>query len=265
MKKIKKVKFNKIAALAIIVSVSGSGSPAYALTTSNNKSPNSNASNLQHYKNSMDIIGKLDSLVTSGSINQFQKAAVIKYLVTYKQPLADSNVDKLSTTGTVSKTEEAIISNLFENYKNSISKAVKDKFSSRLGSLIDLETITELQKKEIMNLYPDSKTSAEEIIDINALVTSKTITKDQELTILNSFMYCKKTTSKTVNDILLSKLDKLISAGTITADQRAAVINLARIPNNDSQKLELHRRLDTLVTVGTITKDNETNIINALL
>ncbi|MBU3145229.1 hypothetical protein [Clostridium sp. CF012] len=265
MKKIKKNKFNKIAALAIIVSVSSSGSPAYALTTSNNKSSNTNTSNLQHYKNGVNIIGKLDNLVTAGSINKFQKAAVINYLVTYKQPMPNSNIDKLSTTGTVTKAEEAIISNLFETYNLSISKAIKDNFSSRLGTLVDLDTITEFQKKEIMNLYPTSKTDTGELLDINTLVSSNTITKDQETTVLNSFMYCKKSTSKTINDILLSKLDKLISLGTINAVQRAAVINLAKIPNNDSQKLELHRRLDTLVAVGTITKDNESKIINALV
>ncbi|MGH4123171.1 MAG: hypothetical protein ACREV6_09620 [Clostridium sp.] len=265
MKKIKKVKFNKIAVLAIIVSISGSGLPAYALTLSNSKSQNNNTSNAQHYKNSINIISKLDGLVTSGSINQFQKAAVIKYLVTYKQPMPNSNIDKLSPTGAVSKTDEAIISNLFATYKNSISKAIKDNFSSRLNTLIDLGTITELHKKEIMNLYPISETNPEVLIDISTLVTSKTITKDQEITILNCFNYCKKSTSKTINDILLSKLDKLISLGTINGDQRAAVINLAKIPNDDSKKLELHRRLDTLVAIGTISKNNESKIINALL
>lgn len=265
MKKMKKVKFNKIAALAIIVSVSGSGSPAYALTSSNNKSTNSNNANSQHYKDSINIIGKLDNLVAAGSINQLQKATVIKYLVTYGQSLPKSNIDKLSTTGSVSTTEEAIISNLFVNYKNSITKAIKDNFSYRLNSLIDLGTITEVQKKEIMNLYPISKTSTDELINIKNLVNSGTITKKQEVTILNSFMYCKKSTSKTINDILLSKLDKLISVGTINASQRAAVINLARIQSGDSQKLELHRRLDTLVAVGTITKANENDIIDALL
>ncbi|GCD11425.1 hypothetical protein [Clostridium tagluense] len=265
MKKIKEVKFNKIAALAIIVSVSGSGSSAYALTSSNSESRNTNTSNAQHYKNSINIINKLDGLVTSGSINQFQKASVIKYLVTYKQPIPNPSIDKLSTTGEVSKTDEAIITNLFANYKNSISKAIKDNFSSRLNSLIDLGTITELQKKEIMNLFPTSEASTEGLIDIDTLVTNKIISKNQEITILNSFTYCKKSTSKTINDILLSKLDKLISIGTINGDQRAAVINLAKISNDDSQKLELHRRLDTLVAVGTITKDNETKIINALL
>jgi len=265
MKKIKIVKFNKIAALAIIVSVSGSGTPAYARAASNNKLPNSNTSYSEHYKNSMDIIGKLDDLVTSGSINQKQKAAVIKYLVTYKQPLADSNIDKLSSTGTVSKKDETIIYKLFTSYKNSISNAIVYKFSARLSILVDLDTITEFQKKEIMNLYPIYNINSEDLIDINVLVTSKTITKNQQIAVLNSFAYCRDSTWKAINDILLSKLDKLINEGTINGEQRTAVINLARIPNADTQKLELHRRLDTLVAVGTITNDNETDVINALL
>jgi len=265
MKKTKKVKFNKIAALAIIVSVSGSGSPSYAFTASNNKLPNTNIADLQHYKNSINIVGKLDSLVSFGSITKFQKSAVIKHLVTYKQSLPNLNIDRLSTTGTISKDQEAIISNLFVAYKNSISKAIMDNFSNKLDNFINLGTITELQKKEIMSLYKISKTNTDELIGFDTLVTSESISKDQEITILNSFMLCKKSTSKTINDILLSKLDKLISVGTINYDQRSAVINLARIPNVDSQKVELHRRLDTLVAVGTITMDNETNIINALL
>lgn len=196
MKKIKKVKFNKIAAFAIIVSVSGSVSPAYAITSSNNKSPNTNISNSQHYRNSV-------------------------------------NINKLSTTGIISKAQETIISNLFVAYKNSISKAIKDNFSHKLDGLINLGTITQLQKKEIMNLYTVSKTNTDELININTLVASKTITKNQEITIINSFMQCKKSTSKTINNILLSKLDKLISVGTINDNQRAAVINLAKISNVD--------------------------------
>lgn len=197
IKKSKKVKFNKIAALAIIVSVSSSGAPVYALTSSNNKRLNINVSNSQ----------------------------------LYKKPLASSNIDKLSTTGAVSKNEEGIISNLFTNYKNSISKAIEDNFSSRLDSFIDLGNITQLQKKEIMNLYSVSNTNTVELIGIKSLVTSETITKEQEISILNSFIHCKKSTSKNINDILLLKIDKLISLGTINGVQRDAVINLARIPD----------------------------------
>jgi hypothetical protein len=197
IKKSKKVKFNKIAALAIIVSVSSSGAPVYAITSSNNKRLNINVSNSQFYKN----------------------------------PLAKSNIDKLSTTGEVSRNEEGIITNLFSNYKNSISKAIEDNFSSRLDSFIELGNITQLQKKEIMSLYSVSNTDTVELIGIKSLVTSETITKEQEITILNSFINCKKSTYKKINDILLLKIDKLISLGTINGVQRAAVINLARIPD----------------------------------
>ncbi|MGK0467016.1 hypothetical protein [Clostridium sp.] len=196
IKKSKKVKFNKIAALAIIVSVSSSGAPVYALTPSNIKRLNINASNSQ----------------------------------LYKKPLANSNIDKLSSTGAVSKNEEVIISNLFTNYRNSISKAIENNFSSRLDSFIDLGNITQHQKKEIMSLYSISNTNTVGLIGIKSLVTSETITKEQEITILNSFIHCKKSTSKNLNDILLLKIDKLISLGTINGVQGDAVINLARIP-----------------------------------
>lgn len=197
IKKTKKVKFNKIAALAIIVSVSSSGAPVYAITSSNNKRLNINISNSQ----------------------------------LYKKPLENSNINKLSTTGEVSKNEEGIISNLFTNYKNSISKAIEDNFSSRLDSFIDLGNITQLQKKEIMSLYSVSNTNTVELVGIKSLVTSETITKEQEITILNSFIKCKKSTSKNINDILLLKTDELVSLGTINGVQRDAVINLARIPD----------------------------------
>jgi len=193
MKKIKIFKFNKIAALAIIVSVSGSGSTAYAITSSNNKSLNTITTNSQHYRKS---------------------------------------IDRLSSTGTVTKNEETIISNLFTNYKSSISKAIKDNFSYKLDILINLGTITELQKEEIINLYTTSKTNSDDFITFDQLVTSKILTKNQEKIILNSFMHCKESTSKAINDILLSKLDKLISAGTINKVQRAAVINLTEISKN---------------------------------
>lgn len=268
MKKIKKVRLNKVAALAIIVSVSGSGSTAYAVTLSKNKSSNASTTtttNSQHYKSSITIKRKLDSLVDSESINQFQEAAVIKYLGNFKQSLRNSNIDKLSTTGTVSNTQGTIISNLFTTYKNSISKAIKSDFSSKLDSLVNLGTITELQKNAIVNLCTISKNSNVELVGLDTLVTNETLTKDQEITTINSFMQSKNTTTKTINEILLSKLDKSVLDGTINDTQRNAVINLAKIQTVDSQNLELHRRLDTLVAVGTITKDNEMDIINALL
>jgi len=265
MKKIKKVKFNKMAALALIVSVSGSGSPAYAITLSGNKSLSSNTANTQHYKNSINIKRKLDKLVKSGSINKFQETTVLKYLVTYRQTLRNPNLDKLSTNGPIPKNQEIIISNLFTTYKNSISKAVKDDFTSKLDSLINSGMLTQLQKNAIINLYSVSVTNREELTGIETLLTNGTITKDQEISILNNFNNSKKTTYKTINDLLLSKLDKLLSDGTINDEQRTAVLNLTRVPAVDSQKLELHRRLDTLVTIGTITKQDENNIINAIL
>jgi len=265
MKKIKKVNFNKVAALAIIVSVSGSGSPAYAVTLSSNKSSNNKLSNSQHYKGSNNIKKKLDRLVVLESINQFQESTILKYLATYKEPLKNTNIGRLSTSGTISKTQETIISNLFITYKNSISKAINSDFESKLIKLVDLETITQDQKCAIINLYTISKSKSDEAIALDDLVAKKTITKAEKIIISSTFMNSKKLTIKTINDILLSKLDKLILDGTINEDQRAAVIKLVRIDAIDSQKVELHRRLDTLVTVGTITKDNEANIINALL
>jgi hypothetical protein len=194
MKKIKKVKFNKIAALAIIVSVSGSGSPAFAINSSNNKSPYTNTINVQHYE----------------------------------QSLPNLNIDRLSITGTVSKSQKAYVSNLFAAYKASIIKAIKDNFSSKLDRLIDLGTITNLQKTEVMNLYIVSDSNKDELIGINSLVKNKTITKDQKTIILNTFINSKISTSKTINNILLSKLDKLISNKVINEVQRTSVINLTK-------------------------------------
>jgi len=265
MKKIKKVNLNKVAALAIIVSVSGSGSPAYAITLSNTKSSNTNTANYQYSKGNTIIKKKLDSLVASGNINQFQETAVMKYLMTYKQFSKNPNIDKLSTTGKVTKAQETIISNLFTNYKDSISKAIKKDFNSKLQGFVNLGTFTEVQKNAISNLYTITKTNNEQLVGLNTLVTKKAITQAEENTILNTFAHSKKSINKTINDILLSKLDNLILDGTIDNSQRTAVINLTKISTVDSQKVELHSRLDTLVTVGTITKENESNIINALL
>ena len=236
MKTIKKAKFNKIAALAIIVSVSSSGIPTYAITSTNGISPDINTTNSQHYKNSVDIIGKLDSLVTLGKINQFQKAAVIKYLVTYKRSLPNLNISRLSTKP-ISKSQETLISNLFTSYKNSISKAIKDDFTYKLNKLIDLGTITQYQKKEIINSYTIYKASNDVALTFDNLVTNETITKDQENALISSFKNSKKSISKTINDILLSKLDKLIINGTISEGQRATVINLTKIPTLDSKSL----------------------------
>ena len=195
MKKIKRVKFNKIAALAIIVSVSASGSPTFAITSSNNKLQN---------------------------------------IISYNQSLPNINIQRLSTTKKITKTQENIISNLFATYKISISKAIKDDFSSKLDTLINLGTITQLQKKGILNSYTINKTSSEELIDFESLVINETITKDQEIIIVNSFISSKQSITKTINDILLYKLDKLVLNRTINDDQRAAVINLAKIQPFDS-------------------------------
>ncbi len=263
MKKNKKANFSTAVALAIIVATTSS--TVYGMNLPDITSMNVSTINSQYYKSGINIKRKLDGLVTLGSINQSQESAVINYLVTYKQPIQDTNKDILSIFGPVSKTQETTILNLFEDYKSSISKAVKDDFSSKLDGLIALGTITKQQKDIIMNLYTISENSAGELVGLDTLVTNKTITKDKKSIILNTFMECKQSTSKAINDILLAKLDKSVLNGTINKDQRAAVINLARIPSVDSAKIGLQKILDPLVDAGTITKDNETEILNVLL
>lgn len=64
---------------------------------------------------------------------------------------------------------------------------------------------------------------------------------------------------------LKSKLDALVTAGTITNDQETAALNLIK-PSKTNQKANhkdfFKNKLDTLVTAGTINKDQETAVLN---
>lgn len=67
-----------------------------------------------------------------------------------------------------------------------------------------------------------------------------------------------------------SSFDALVAAGTITADQETAALNLLTPSNNGTRPDRgnfsdmLKTKLDTLVTAGTITQDQETAMINSL-
>jgi competence protein ComGC len=69
------------------------------------------------------------------------------------------------------------------------------------------------------------------------------------------------------NTGMKTQLDTLVTAGTITADQETAVLNLFTRQDNGkagNHKDGMKTQLDALVTAGTITADQETAIQTAL-
>lgn len=81
--------------------------------------------------------------------------------------------------------------------------------------------------------------------------------------------YCSSKNFNTKNNenFLKTKLDSLVTAGTITQDQETAALNLLTSSKTDKKSNTenlLKTKLDTLVTAGTITKDQETAIKNLL-
>ncbi len=80
--------------------------------------------------------------------------------------------------------------------------------------------------------------------------------------------YCSNKNFNTKNNenFLKTKLDSLVTAGTITQDQETAALNLLTSSKTDKKSNTenlLKTKLDTLVTAGTITQDQETAILNS--
>ena len=94
---------------------------------------------------------------------------------------------------------------------------------------------------------------------LNALVTSGTITAEQETAIKTAIMPQGFAKGGNHSEIFKTKLEELVTAGTITADDKTAIETALT-----SDKGNFKTVLANLVTAGTITAEKQTAIETAL-
>ncbi|WP_406543204.1 hypothetical protein [Clostridium ljungdahlii] len=209
---------------------------------------------------------KLDSLVTAGTITQDQETAVLNLFTPSSTNTGNKNtknslnskLDSLVTAGTITQDQETAIKNLFTSNKDTQAKKEKstNSLKTTLDSLVTSGTITQDQETAILN--SSSQEKAERKAEMDKV-------KNMTQTERKAYLQSKKTARKT------NFLDSLVTSGTITKDQETAIKNLLTSNKNANiqakkEKLTtfLKTKLDTLVTSGSITQDQETAMINAL-
>lgn len=297
-----------IAALAIVASIGVGAATTHAAALSKGTAKAVNHANKNFKKGNGDnfLKTKLDALVKAGTITQDQETAALNLLKpsstdkkTNAQNVLKTKLDTLVTAGTITQDEETAVLNLLTSSTSTESKGVKNALKAKLDTLVTKGTITQGQETAIQNLFvhkiEGTQTVKEKSTDglktkLDTLVTAKTITQDQETAVLDkikqqeadrkaemdkvknmteaerkAYFESKKTTEKT--DVLSS----LVTAGTITQDQKTAIQNIfkgnrdkdAQVGKEKFAKL-IKTKLDTLVTAGTITQAQETAMINDL-
>jgi len=95
---------------------------------------------------------------------------------------------------------------------------------------------------------------------LDGLVTAGTITQTQE----NAIVTLATTTINSAKGEMKTGLDGLVTAGTITQAQEDAVVKLATPTNREGRNNEIKVKFNGLVTAGTITQSQENAMINAL-
>lgn len=298
-----------IAALAIVASIGVGAATTHAAALSKGTAKAVNHANKNFKKGNGDnfLKTKFDALVTAGTITSDQETAALNLLTpsstdkkTNAQSLLKAKLDKLVTAGTITQDQETAVLNLFTSSTDTGSKDVKNSLKTKLDTLVTAGTITQDQETAIENLFAHKKegtqTGREKSTDVlktklDTLVTAGTITQDQETAVLSNikqqeadrkaemdkvknmseaerkaYFESKKTTEKT------DFLSFLVTAGTITQDQKTAIQNLFK-GNRDKDAQDgkekftsfVKTKLDKLVTAGTITQDQETAMINSLI
>ncbi|MFL0197839.1 hypothetical protein ACJDU8_20040 [Clostridium sp. WILCCON 0269] len=150
-------------------------------------------------------------------------------------------------------------------------------FKTKLDTLVASGIITQEQETTILNLYYNGQITTNSTLKnkLDILVTVGIITQSQEYSILSPFTSwgsCWKipapttptapvssvvSTSTTSNtsfclEDIKTKLDTLVTAGTITEDQETTILNLFN--NGELTTKNLKSQIDILVIVGVITQ-----------
>lgn len=207
----------------------------------------------------------LADLITNGTITQDQ-ANCIKTAMNANASKNANNKSKTNgfktildgyvTAGTITQDEETKIEN-FMQQKASDAKAQMEK----------LKSMTQAERQAY---FKQNKTQKTDIL--SQLVSQGIITQTQAdaMTKLKPSANNKNAEQNRKGmgtAQLKTKLDSLVTAGTITATQETAVEGLFapstnNTSNTGSAKTSFKTKLDGLVTAGTLTSDQETAILN---
>jgi hypothetical protein len=219
---------------------------------------------------------QLDILITEGAITDYQKILILNsFNINAVNPIpAVSNpvIVIVNPTPAVSNPVTPVVS------KPSFGNYSFDSFKSKLDSLLTNGTITKSQESVILNLLSNGKLTPENFSSqLDILITEGAITSYQKILILNLFninivnptpavsnpvtpVVFKPSFGNYSFDSFKSKLDSLLTNGTITESQESVILNL--LSNGKLTPENFSSQLDILITEGAITSYQKILILN---
>lgn len=149
-----------------------------------------------------------------------------------------TNLDNLVAAGTITQDQETTILNLY--YNGQITKI--SNFKTQLDILVTVGTITQNQEYSTLNAFTGWGSNWKIPAPVKPTVPVPSV--DNSTTISN--------TSFSLEDIK-TKLDNLVTSGTITQDQETTILNLFNKGALTTKNLK--SQLDILVIIGILTQN----------
>jgi competence protein ComGC len=197
------------------------------------------------------------SLVTAGTITAEQKTAIENAIKEAREAKKDVKeaLDALVKAGTITQAQEDAVIKAMP-----MGRGGHNGFhGNKLDELVTAKTITAEQKTAVENAVKtacEAKKDVKEALD--ALVKAGTITQAQEDAVIKAMPMGRGGH----NGFHGNKLNELVTAKTITAEQKTAVENA--IKGAREAKKDVKEALDALVKAGTITQAQEDAVIKAM-
>ncbi|MFL0197566.1 hypothetical protein ACJDU8_18645 [Clostridium sp. WILCCON 0269] len=174
-----------------------------------------------------------------------------------------TKLDTLVAAGTITQAQETTILNLYYNGQITANSDLKNK----LDVLVTVGTITQSQEYSILSLFtnwgsswkipaPATPTVPVPVVTTGSGSTSSATSSTGSGTTSNTASSATSNTGSNTNFSLedfKTKLDTLVTAGTITQDQETTILNLFN--KGELTTKNLKSQIDILVIVGVITSN----------
>lgn len=204
----------------------------------------------------LTIVGSGFATVHAAAANTNKPMSKHQINCSFKKGTGNNSIktkwDALVTKGTITTDEETAALNLLTPSKDFKKPTGGNFIKTKLDTLVTAKTITADQETAVLNIFTPKATGLQGKhkptsfkTQLDALVAAKTITADQETAITNLLSFNKGNTDVTKKQhsgnfkkgstpqvgkqnfttFIKSKLDTLVTAGTINADQEKAMID----------------------------------------
>ncbi len=232
-----------ISTLALVVSIGTGFTTVNAASLSNKttKSVYCSSKNFKTKNNENFLKTKLDPLVTAGTITKDQETAALNLLTPSKtNKKSNTQAKKEKSTSSLKTTLDSLVTagTITQDQETAILNSSSQEKSERKAEMDKVKNMTQAERKA----YFQSKKTAGKTNFLDSLVTSGTITKDQETAIKNLLTSNKNTNiqakKEKFTNLLKTKLDTLVTSGSITQDQETAMINALTTSTSKSTKNE---------------------------